>query len=58
MPVTLYRRQRQIVEFISQYIQKNNYSPTLQEIADAIGLAEIKRQVSNIFKERFIGFIS
>lgn len=41
MPVTLYRRQRQIVDYISQYIQKNGYSPTLQEIADAIGVSSL-----------------
>lgn len=41
MPVTLYRRQRQIVDFISQYVQKNGYSPTLREIADAMGLSSI-----------------
>lgn len=41
MAVTLYRRQRQIVDFIAQYIQMNNYSPTLQEIADAIGVSSL-----------------
>lgn len=41
MPVTLYRRQRQIVGFIAQYIQKNGYSPTLQDIADAIGVSSL-----------------
>lgn len=41
MPVTLYKRQRQIVDFVSQYIQKNGYSPTLQEIADAIGVSSL-----------------
>lgn len=41
MPATLYRRQRQIVDFIAQYIQKNGYSPTLQEIADAIGVSSL-----------------
>jgi len=41
MAVTLYRRQRQIVEFISQFIQKNGYSPTLQEIAQAIGVSSL-----------------
>ncbi len=40
-PITLYRRQRQILEYISQYIQKNNYSPTLQEIADAMNLSSL-----------------
>lgn len=41
MPVTLYKRQRQIVDFIAQYIQKNGYSPTLQEIADSIGVSSL-----------------
>jgi len=38
MPVTLYRRQRQILDFVDQFIQKNGYSPTLGEIAQAIGV--------------------
>lgn len=41
MTVTLYRRQRQIVEYISQFIQKNGYSPTLSEIAGAIGVSSL-----------------
>lgn len=41
MPVTLYRRQRQIVDYIAQYVQKNGYSPTLQEIATAIGVSSL-----------------
>lgn len=41
MPITLYKRQRQIVDFIAQYIQKNGFSPTLQEIANAIGVSSL-----------------
>ncbi len=41
MPVTLYKRQRQILDFIAQYIQINGYSPTLQEIATAIGVSSL-----------------
>ena len=41
MPVTLYRRQKQIVDFIHQYIQANGHSPTLQEIADAMSLSSL-----------------
>jgi repressor LexA len=41
MPVTLYKRQRQILDFISQYIQKNGFSPTLTEIAEAIGVSSL-----------------
>jgi len=40
-PVTLYKRQKEIVDYISQYIQKNNSSPTLQEIASAMGLSSL-----------------
>lgn len=38
MPVVLYKRQRQIVEFIQNFINKYGYSPTLMEIAKAMGL--------------------
>lgn len=41
MAVTLYKKQRQITDFIAQYIQKNGYSPTLREIADAIGVSSL-----------------
>ena len=41
MAVTLYKRQRQIVDYLSQYIQKNGFSPTLQEIAKAIGVSSL-----------------
>jgi repressor LexA len=34
----LYKKQRQILDYISQYIQKFGYSPTLTEIAEAIGV--------------------
>lgn len=40
-PVTLYKRQKQILDFISQYIQMNGTSPTLQDIADAMGLSSL-----------------
>jgi repressor LexA len=41
MPVVLYERQREIIDFISQFIQKNGYAPTLQNIADAMGLSSL-----------------
>jgi len=41
MAITLYKRQRQIVDFIAQYIQKNGYSPTLKEIAEALGVSSL-----------------
>lgn len=41
MPVTLYRKQKQILDFIKQYIGKYGYSPTLTEIADSIGVSSL-----------------
>jgi len=41
MPVTLYNRQRQILDFVAQYIQRNGYSPTLLEIAKALGVSSL-----------------
>lgn len=41
MPVTLYKRQKQILGFLAQYIQKYGYSPTLQEIAEALGVSSL-----------------
>lgn len=41
MPVTLYKRQKQILDFINQYISVNGHSPTLQEIANALSLKSL-----------------
>lgn len=57
MAVTLYKRQRQIVDFIKQFIQKNGFSPTLQEIADAIGvssLATVHEHLQALIKKKII----
>lgn len=57
MPVTLYKRQKQIMEFISQYIQKFGYSPTLQQIAKAINvnsLATVHEHLEALAKKGMI----
>ncbi|MCX6784141.1 MAG: transcriptional repressor LexA [candidate division WWE3 bacterium] len=41
MPPTTYRRQKEVLDFVSQYIQKYGSSPTLQEIASALGLSSL-----------------
>ena len=41
MPVTLYRRQKQILDYVKQYIDKYGYSPTLGEIAEAMGVSSL-----------------
>lgn len=39
MPVVLYKRQRQILEFIQNFIKKYGYSPTLMEMCKAMKLS-------------------
>lgn len=41
MAPIIYRRQRQILEFIQQFIQSNGYAPTLKQIAQAIGVSSL-----------------
>ncbi len=39
MPVILYKRQRDLLEFIQSFIKKNGYGPTLAEICKGMGLS-------------------
>jgi len=41
MSITLYRRQKQIFDFIFQYVKKYGFSPTLKQIADSIGVSSL-----------------
>lgn len=41
MPPVIYRRQQQILDFIKQHIQSNGSSPTLREIAVALGVSSL-----------------
>lgn len=57
MPVTLYRRQKQILSFIRQYIDKYGYAPTLSNIAEAIGvssLATVHEHLGSLVKKGVI----
>src|SRR3989344_5642963 len=57
MPVTLYRKQKQILDFIKQYIDKYGYSPTLGEIEEAIGvssLATVHEHIGTLAKKGVI----
>lgn len=38
MAIVIYKRQRQILDFIKQYIQANGTAPTLRQIANALDL--------------------
>lgn len=57
MPITLYKRQKQILDFITQYVQKNGFSPTLTEIAKALGvssLATVHEHLATMVKKGII----
>lgn len=41
MAPIIYKRQRQILEFIQQYIQANGFAPTLKQIAQSIGVSSL-----------------
>ena len=41
MPQVIYKKQRQILDFIKQFIQSNGSAPTLRQIADAIEVSSL-----------------
>jgi repressor LexA len=41
MPIIIYKRQKQILGFIKQYIQSNGAAPTLKQIAESIGVSSL-----------------
>ncbi len=41
MAITLYKKQKQIYDYICQYIQKNEFAPTLKEIAGAMNVSSV-----------------
>lgn len=63
MAAVLYNRERQVLEFISQYIQRHGYAPTLIEIAESIGVNAVStvhehlaRLVQKGFVKKSAGF--
>lgn len=41
MAAILYPRERQVLEFIVQYTQRNGYAPTLKEVGEALGMSSV-----------------
>ncbi|KKQ75032.1 MAG: LexA repressor [Candidatus Woesebacteria bacterium GW2011_GWB1_38_5b] len=41
MVLVVYKRQRQILDFLKQYIQKNGFAPKLREIAEALDVSSL-----------------
>lgn len=57
MPATLYPRERQLLDFITQFIQRFGYAPTLKEIGDALGMGSPATVHEHIDRLRQKGFI-
>ncbi|MCK4821478.1 transcriptional repressor LexA [bacterium] len=51
MPAVIYKRERDLLNFISQFMQKNGFAPTLAEICDGLGLrspATVHEHIQNL----------
>lgn len=57
MPPVLYPRERQILEFVAQFIQRHGYSPTLREIGNGVGLSSVATVHEHLYKLEKKGFI-
>lgn len=53
----LYPRERQVLEFIGQYIQRHGYAPTLTEIAESLGVNAVSTVHEHLAKLVQKGFI-
>lgn len=51
------KRRRQILKFVRGYIKKKGYAPTIQEIADAVGLVSPNATRNHLFKLQDEGFV-
>jgi len=61
MAVVLYKRQKQLIDFLKQYIQKYGHAPKLEEIAKAMGvssLATIHEHLSTLEKKGIVRRLS
>jgi len=53
-PMAITRRQRQVYDFISEFVQKNGYSPSFEEIGEGLdlsSLATVHKHISNLEKK-------
>jgi repressor LexA len=57
MTATLYTKERQLLEFITQFIQRYGYAPTLKEIGEALGMNSPATVHEHIDRLRQKGFI-
>src|SRR5262252_7675741 len=52
--MALTKRQRQVYDYIAEFVQKNGYSPSFEEIGEGMGLsslATVHKHISNLEKK-------
>jgi repressor LexA len=57
MPATLYARQRQMLDFVAQFIQRFGYAPTLKEIGAALSMTSPATVHEHLDRLRQKGYI-
>lgn len=57
MAPILYPRERQILEFVAQFIQRHGYAPTLKEIGEGVGLSSVATVHEHLSKLETKGYI-
>lgn len=57
MASVLYPRERQILEFVAQFISRQGYAPTLKEIGESVGLSSVATVHEHIAKLEMKGYI-
>ncbi len=57
MAPTLYNKERRTLEFITQFIQRFGYAPTLKEIGNALGMNSVATVHEHLDKLRQKGYI-
>lgn len=57
MPMILYPRERQTLDFISQFIQRYGYAPTLKEIGESLNMHSMATVHELIERLRLKGFL-
>lgn len=57
MPPILYPRERQLLDFVSQFIQRYGYAPTLKEIGQAMNINSPATVHEHVDRLRMKGFI-
>ncbi len=57
MPPILYPRERQVLEFITQFVQRYGFAPTLKEICEALSLSSVATVHEHIDHLRTKGYL-